>query len=112
MRTRQAFHRQISAFVGVIAYRVAVEQRHSRALQSALHRRLVITQIAGAQRRHHTMRLQVIAGRRDEPRPSQRQLAIVGEAQHGLHRALAVRRAADHDGASGILQSGGDDLGG
>ena len=81
-------------------------------LQPDLERALVIAQIGGAQRRHHPVRLQEIARRRNQPSPGHDQLAIVRQAQHGLHGALAVGRAADHDGASGILERGGHDLGG
>ena len=51
---------------------------------------IVVAEPAGAQGRHHAVLLQVIAGRRHQPRPGEGQLAVVGQPHHCLHRALTV----------------------
>ena len=72
---------------------------------------VVIAEIARAQARNDTVLVQKIAGGGDQLGPSQRQLAVVGQAQNGLDGPFSIRGGTDNDRTPDILKGRGDDFG-
>ena len=58
-------------------------------LQFGRQRLAAFRQTGGAQGRHHAVVLQQIARRRDEPRPGDDEIAVIGQPHDALHGALA-----------------------
>ena len=80
-------------------------------MQRSLDGIVIIPEIACANGRNHAVFVQKVSGWSDELGPGQRQLAVIRQAQDGLHGALSIRGATDDDRSSDILKRGRDDLG-